>query len=81
MSVHSDYADIEPWYGRETADITYHDNEGRLTDLLIGYGYLDQETWGDRKPNYLLEVRTTTGPCDTPFYMSKHQYQRVSQLT
>ena len=66
------------WIGQETADITYHDRQGTLTDLLIDKGYLTPEVWRDRRPFYFIEVKSTTGPCNTPFFMSKAQVKRVS---
>ncbi|KAL5362015.1 hypothetical protein BJX96DRAFT_153271 [Aspergillus floccosus] len=81
VTIHPDYANMEPWYERETADITYDDTEGDFTALLIDHGYLDAEEWRDKRPKYYMEVKTTTGPCRTPFYMSKHQYERVSVFT
>ena len=69
---------MEPWQGRETADITYADRDGVLTDLLVDKGYLARDDWAGRRPKYFIEVKTTTSACDTPFYMSKAQYQRVS---
>ncbi|KAJ6063689.1 hypothetical protein N7499_012369 [Penicillium canescens] len=77
VTIHPDYANMEPWYGRETADITYDDTEGDFTALLIDNGYLDAEEWRDKRPKYYIEVKTTTGPLRTPFYMSKHQYERM----
>jgi hypothetical protein len=74
---HPEYRTMDPWHGRETADLIYNDTVGSLTDLLIEYGYLDDVTWRGARPNYLLEVKTTTGPCNNPFYMSKNQYRRV----
>ena len=78
VTVHPDYVDMPAWAGRETADITYDDAAGGLTAILIDRGYLQQEEWLDARPRYLIEVKSTTGPCATPFFMSKHQYQRVS---
>jgi hypothetical protein len=75
--VHPEYATMEPWSGRETADITYADCEGVLTRHLIDKGYLSENIWADKKPDYLIEVKTTTISCETPFFMSKAQYQRV----
>lgn len=72
---------MKPWYGGETADITYDDTEGIFTALLIDHGYFDAEEWRDKHPKYYIEVKTTTGPLRTPFYMSKYQYERVSVLT
>ena len=71
---------MEPWNGRETTDITYDDRDGRLTSLFIENEYLDSEVWAGRRPKYFIEVKSTTGPCDTPFFMSKNQYQMVSQI-
>lgn len=71
-----DYADIQPAQGREASDITYHDTEGAFTRLLINRGYLGSR-WEARTPTYFVQVKTTTGPCNTPFYMSKSQYKRV----
>lgn len=54
--------------------------ESELTSALIGCGYLDRTTWTGQRPRYYLEVKTTTGDCDTRFYASKAQYKRVSTL-
>ncbi|KAH3395487.1 hypothetical protein KXV81_002967 [Aspergillus fumigatus] len=75
VKLHDDYTDLEPWNGRETADITYSDRQGILTALLINKGYLDA-TWAGARPDYFLEVKTTTSSWETPFYMSKYQYER-----
>lgn len=81
VTIHPDYANMEPWNGRESADIIYDDTEGDFTALLIDHGYLDAEEWRDKRPKYYIEVKTTTGPLRSPFYMSRHQYERVSVLT
>lgn len=81
VRVHPDYADMDNWDGRETADITYEDTEGELTAMLVDRGHLDSNGWRNSRPKYYIEVKTTTGPCRTPFYMSKYQYQRVSRLS
>jgi len=65
------------WDGSETADLVYADTHGDLTAILIDRGYLDAVEWRSARPFYYIEVKTTTGPCGTPFYMSKGQYQRV----
>lgn len=71
---------MDHWNGRETADITYDDANGHFTSLLAHHGYLDWDTWRNSRPKYYIEVKTTTGPCDTPFYMSKHQYEWASLI-
>ncbi|KAK3941989.1 hypothetical protein QBC46DRAFT_257257 [Diplogelasinospora grovesii] len=80
VTIHPDYADMDAWSGRETADITYEDTEGDFTAMLVDRGYLDQDEWQDARPRYYIEVKTTTGPCGTPFYMSKYQYQRMRDV-
>ncbi|KAJ4286909.1 hypothetical protein N0V88_007854 [Collariella sp. IMI 366227] len=80
VRVHPDYADMPAWSGRETADITYDDAAGNLTAMLIDRGYLEREEWWDARPRYFIEVKSTTGPCAMPFFMSKHQYQRTGIL-
>jgi hypothetical protein len=72
--------DMSEWNGRETADLTYKDVEGDFTAMLIDKGYLNQNDWQQARPLYYIEVKTTTGPCNIRFYMSKHQYKRVSVL-
>ncbi|KAK7222154.1 hypothetical protein V2G26_010157 [Clonostachys chloroleuca] len=76
---HPDYHDMRPWSQRETADIVYPDVQGEFTTLLIDNGYLGEE-WRAARPKYLLEVKTSTGPLATPFYMSKNQYQLMQNI-
>lgn len=80
VSIHEDYAGMQGWGGTETADLVYDDIHGDLTAMLIDHGYLDSYEWEDACPFYYIEVKTTTGACGTPFYMSKHQYQRVRSV-
>jgi hypothetical protein len=68
---------MEPWLGRETADITYDDIEGDFTAMLIERGYLSRDLWQAARPRYYIEVKATTGALEVPFYMSKNQYKRV----
>jgi hypothetical protein len=79
VTIHPDYAMMAPWYGTETADIVYDDTEGAFTTFLIAHGYLEADEWEDRRPKYFIEIKTTTGPLCTPFYMSKRQFERVSK--
>jgi hypothetical protein len=81
VTIHENYDGMEPWRGAETADITYEDKEGELTQLLIANGYLDRSIWASAKPKYFLEVKTTTKECATRLFVSKSQYQRVYLLS
>ena len=78
VTVHPDYTDMQPWFGRETSDIVYSDADGNLTSLLISKGYLSAQEWQTRTPLYYIEVKTTTEGCNTAFYMSNSQYDKVS---
>lgn len=80
VRAHPNYRNMASWRGRETADLVYDDTEGQLTNTLIGCGYLDQDEWHNARPKYYIEVKTTTGPRETPFYMSNSQYERVSKF-
>lgn len=76
---HQEYADLEPWGGVETSDIVYPDETGTLTALLRAKGYFGN-LWlpNMEKPNYFIEVKTTTSHCEAPFYMNSAQYALVS---
>ena len=78
--MHPDYAGLSHWSRRETADLVYIDSLGRLTSILIEAGLLTDDGWSGKQPTYYFEVKTTTGPCKTPFYMSGNQYRLVSSL-
>ncbi|KAF2667223.1 hypothetical protein BT63DRAFT_481662 [Microthyrium microscopicum] len=80
VNVHDKYRDLVRWSGRETADIVYRDEANKLTAMLISKGYLSREKWVDRTPTYYLEVKTTTGPLEQPFFCSQNQYDRMEKL-
>ncbi|KAL6898616.1 hypothetical protein GGI43DRAFT_408166 [Trichoderma evansii] len=77
VKAHPNYRNIASWRGRETADLVYDDTEGDLTNILMDCGYLDSDEWRNARPKYYMEVKTTTGPRETPFYMSNSQYERM----
>ena len=78
---HPKYTDMENWPGRETADVTYNDQSGVLTALLIEKGYLVEHIWRNARPKYFMEVKTTTGDCGDRLYISSNQYQLVCRKT
>ncbi|GIC90505.1 uncharacterized protein Aud_006939 [Aspergillus udagawae] len=80
ISVHPDYHDLAPWYGLETADVVYRDTNSVLTTTLIDAGYLPHARWHGSNPTYYIEVKTTTGECDNPFFMSKSQFRRMQTM-
>ncbi|UKZ78366.1 hypothetical protein TrVFT333_006103 [Trichoderma virens FT-333] len=74
---HPEYATMQPWHGIETSDLVYHDSMGAFTKLLIDKCYFDASTWGNRRPKYHFEVKTTTSSCETRFFVSKKQYKML----
>ncbi|KAH8817103.1 hypothetical protein F5884DRAFT_243479 [Xylogone sp. PMI_703] len=79
VKVHSNYSGMDAWPHRETADIVYEDENGNFTSFLIDKGHLKEAIWQGRTPKFYLEVKTTTGPCSSPFFMSKGQYQKMQE--
>lgn len=79
VASHPDYTDLEAWHGQETSDIRYFDIDGSLTKLLIDEGYLEASIWEGKRLDYYIEVKTSTGPCATKFFMTPGQFGRVSQ--
>ncbi|KAE8364464.1 hypothetical protein BDV27DRAFT_128412 [Aspergillus caelatus] len=78
--VHPEYQDITAWNGAETADIIYQDTNSALTNALIDTGYLSNARWHGARPTYYIEVKTTTGEFESPFFMSKGQYRRMQRM-
>ncbi|KAI0112046.1 hypothetical protein GGR51DRAFT_53809 [Nemania sp. FL0031] len=83
VTIHSMFADMEPWSGCETADIVYRDQSGAFTELLLDSGHLQGggRVWRGKRPKYMIEVKTTTRSLETPFYMSRRQFQRMKEHT
>ncbi|GAW19639.1 hypothetical protein ANO14919_091280 [Xylariales sp. No.14919] len=81
VTVHTDYADMGPWTGIETADFVYTDFDSDLTKILIDNGYIERGVWKDQTPTYYIDVKTTMGGCETPFFMSKSQCKRMRTKT
>lgn len=78
VNVHPDYTTLEDWHGVEQGDLFFDDVAGTFTSYLIETGYLE-EYWRRERPEYYIEVKTTTSSrFETPFYMSKYQYARVT---
>ncbi|RYP49446.1 hypothetical protein DL768_004856 [Monosporascus sp. mg162] len=77
---HPEYADMCSWVGTETSDLEYEDQAGTLTDALIRHEFLGDEHRG-RRLRYYIEVKTTPGPRDAPFFMSHAQYEKMKRLS
>ncbi|KAF5691492.1 hypothetical protein FCIRC_392 [Fusarium circinatum] len=74
ITIHPDYSDMLPWTAQETADIVYFDRKRILTNHLAEKGYLDKTAWQNKKPLFLIEVKSTTGHSRTPFYMNAGEF-------
>jgi hypothetical protein len=57
----------------EESDFYYHDVNGTLTNQLFG----ERESDWQEYPEYFIEVKTTSGLADRPFYMSHKQVALV----
>jgi hypothetical protein len=88
LSESEHFADLHNWVGRETADIVYEDTSGQLAEFLGAVcvepfpARLEGNLKHKKGPfKYYLEVKTTTGECDSRFFMSGAQYKRVRYIT
>ncbi|XRM42034.1 hypothetical protein ABZX51_005272 [Aspergillus tubingensis] len=81
VTILPEYSDMTAWHGRETADITYDDQDGVLTSLFIDKGYLRDDVWRGKTPRFYIEVKSSTADNRTPFFMSKHQYRRMQEMS
>lgn len=82
-----EYAGLPPYHYREATDITFPDSDGHLSRLLLSWspetivpGWLVIAAMPGSmvRPTFWLEVKTTAGVCETPFYVSSAQYRLVS---
>ncbi|KAF2654846.1 hypothetical protein K491DRAFT_599984 [Lophiostoma macrostomum CBS 122681] len=86
VAIHPRYEGIRDWRGHETADIVYTDRNGALTQYLRNVcegSFPTQLADHDHVTHpieYYLEVKTTTGECETRFYMSNIQYKRMEDM-
>jgi hypothetical protein len=80
------YANIPSYNNAEVTDLEYQDRNGYLSRLLRSWTNGDVPDWLEQAcirgnttwPKYWLEVKTTTGSCETPFFITTHQHQLVS---
>ncbi|KAH6874160.1 hypothetical protein B0T10DRAFT_587961 [Thelonectria olida] len=83
-TIYDDCNDMKPWGEKEEADIMYEDVTGAFTSLLADSGYLgtwDAHTIRQARPEYFIDVKSTTGPFETPFFMSKAQYRKMKDYS
>lgn len=74
-----EYRDMQPWTGREVSDIMYLGDCNQLRQFLRQHSSNPYPPWIDATTptplQYHIEVKTTPGPCNTPFFMSQNQYR------
>ena len=78
-----EYSNLENWSFPEVSDIVYETASTRFEEFLRGNAVNSFPSW-DQSPDlepikYLIEVKTTTGPSSTPFYMSRNQYKLMEE--
>ena len=71
---------ITPLTEIEETDLEYSDIEGELTALLIQAGYLASSSWRGCKPKYHIEVKTTMGGMNYPFFCSQAQFEKMESM-
>ncbi|KAH7082057.1 hypothetical protein FB567DRAFT_581505 [Paraphoma chrysanthemicola] len=84
---HYGFQDLTAWHGRETSDLVYTDTDGTFTKYLrqnceggFPTGIYQTRDLRTSPIEYYLEVKSTTGPCGTRFYMSGKQYDRMESM-
>lgn len=80
----AEYRDLAPWIGREISDIMYEGSCSRLQAFLrqtTSHSYPPwlESTTESRPIRYHIEVKATSGPCNTPFFMSQNQYKLMRE--
>jgi hypothetical protein len=90
VKVHPDFTDIDHPGRIERADFEYSEVDDLLGGIVIELAHNDEQlrqilssqgAAQGGKIEYLVEVKTTTGPCSNPFFMSRKQYQLVRKPT
>lgn len=80
VTVLAEYANLSSWPPPEISDLVYETNSSLFEHFLRRRSYNRDQlpSWpvsGGDPIQWLVEVKTTTGPCSTPFFMSKNQHQ------
>ena len=66
---------------KEYADFTYTDTSHDLTYWLREQGVPGALDWFVERPTYHIEVKSTSGPCDLSFHMSKLQMKEARRMS
>ncbi|KZV84329.1 hypothetical protein EXIGLDRAFT_842290 [Exidia glandulosa HHB12029] len=71
------HAGFPPFEGEELADFQYRDTSGALTRAL----FASEPDLMDARPEYLIEVKSTSGGQSEPFHMKRRQFLQALQAT
>lgn len=80
------YAGLPDYPHAEITDLTFPDTSGHLSRLLFSWSrngspprwlQIAADDHVGPRPTYWMEVKTTTGACENPFFVSSHQYELV----
>ncbi|RMZ80647.1 hypothetical protein DV738_g2630, partial [Chaetothyriales sp. CBS 135597] len=73
-----EYKGLEAFQGREEADIMCLDTSGKVAKFITQNTSHPAPGWlsnaSGRQIEYLIEVKATSRRCETPFFVSGHQY-------
>jgi hypothetical protein len=77
---------MDNWFGAEEADIMYCTDSPDFVRFLLDCSataeyppFLDKPL--TRPVNFHLEVKSTTGPCHAPFFVSQKQYRIMRDMS
>ena len=81
IAVNDQYSEIfTQRFEIEDTDLEYSDTEGELTTLLINANYLASSSWRGCTPKYHIEVKTTMGSMNYPFFCSQKQFEMMEDM-
>ncbi|KIX03638.1 uncharacterized protein Z518_07191 [Rhinocladiella mackenziei CBS 650.93] len=86
VQAHESYRHVTRWSEPETADIVFYDQDKNLEFQFSHSWNTVSDVFQDWYPppktplEWLFEVKTTLGPCETEFYMSPNQYNTMREL-
>ncbi|KAF2738695.1 hypothetical protein EJ04DRAFT_549620 [Polyplosphaeria fusca] len=84
VRVVSKYSGLKSWYGKESGDLIYTDSDRSLTKWMKGQceeSFVAELENHQGPIRYLIEVKTTTGPCSREFYMAHKQFELMEDCS
>lgn len=84
VTVTERYKNLPRWTGTETADIVYYDVDGQLANFLARQDSVILSNLSlsnlRKDPTFYIEVKSTLGAEDTPFFCSQSQVDKMESI-